>query len=242
MIYVAIDPNNSKPVAAVNNRSILEESFPNHTIVKAGKLEHPLAAYIFNPRTNQLEIDPNWTPPPDTPPSPDMTLSQAKIAALNQLVRAVQYYIESHYPEIKQRSDLADKEFYGSWLVTNVSDANGSPAYTTDTLYQRAFTHGQQIWLGSKTLQQILSGLQTNELPNLQPSGTYGGTRAGWEQEFLFAWEQLIKIAVRVAFVQACKNRYRQIKAQIEQSQTLQDLQNVQVPPQNMPTLPQEFR
>ncbi len=242
MIYVAIDPNNNKPIAAVNNRSVIVESFPNHTIVEVEKLEHSLAAYIFNPQTNQLEIDPSWTPPPDTPPSTGMTLSQAKTATLNQLIRAVQVYIESQYPEIKQRSDLADKEYYGSWLVTNVSDANASPAYTADILYQRAFTYGQQIWFGSKTLTQILSDLQTNELPNLQPTGTYSGTRQAWEQEFLFAWGQLVKIAVRVAFVQACKNIYRQLKTQMEQAQTLQDLQGVQIPPANMPQLPQEFR
>lgn len=170
------------------------------------------------------------------------TIDQYKTEKIKEVQNRFRMYIERFYPEIKQRSDLADKEYFGSWLVTNVADANGSPAYTTDILYQRAFTYGQQIWFGSKTLTQILSDLQTNELPNLQPTGTYGGTRQAWEQEFLFAWGQLIKIAVRVAFVQACKNRYRLVKTQIQQAQTVQDLRNIQIPPPNMPVLPEEFR
>jgi len=187
---------------------------------------------IYDAKTNQIKRRTFTAPPPD--------FTSEKKNKLYQLVFHTKSHIESQYPEIKQRSDVADKEYYGSWLVTNVADANGNPAYTSDQIYRQAFTYGAQIWYGSKTLSQILSDIQTNELPNLQPAGTYGGTRQAWEQEFLFAWEQLIKIAVRVAFVQACKNAYRQTKAQIDQAQSLQELDLIQFP--NLPDLPQEFR
>jgi len=169
-------------------------------------------------------------------------LSEEKIRKKQDIESIIKAYIEQTYPEIKQRSDVADKEFYGSWLITNVIDVNGNPAYTTDSLYKKAFIYGQQIWFGSKTLTQILQELQANELSNLNPAGTYGGTRQSWEKEFLFAWEQLIKISVRVAFVQACKVIYRRLKTQIEQAQSLQELDKIQIPPSNMPVLPEEFR
>lgn len=170
------------------------------------------------------------------------TLNEYKTEKIKEVQNRFKIHIERFYPEIKQRSDIADKEYYGSWLISNVEDVNGNPAYTTDILYQRAFVYGQQIWLGSKNLSQILSDLQTNELPNLQPTGIYGGTRTAWEQEFLFAWEQLIKIAVRVAFVQACKNIYRRIRTKIEQAQTVQDIRDIKAQPLNMPVLPEDFR
>jgi len=176
---------------------------------------------------------------PYSPPVYD--LSQLKQDMVNMYTMTIKTHVQSQYSELKQRSDVADKEYYSSWLVTNVVNANSNnPAYTTDEIYKKAFIYGTQIWYGSKTLKQILTDIQTNELPNLNPAGTYGAPRTSWEQEFLFAWEQLIKIAVRVAFVQACKNVYRQVKSQIEQAQTLQELSSISMPA--LPSLPQEFR
>ena len=146
----------------------------------------------WNFSTNKIEV---YTPPP--PP-----LNELKARKLQELQTATKNYIERFYPEVKQRSDVADKEYWGAWLLAQNS------TYTADSIYKSAYQSALNILSGSGA-----SDLQT-ELSRY-PQG---------EQK---AWEELIKLALRVAFVQEVKKEYYAKKAQIEQATTEADLNAV---------------
>ncbi len=124
-------------------------------------------------------------------------LKSEKIA---QLQEAAKQYIEQFYPEVKQRSDNADKEYWGAWLLAQNS------TYTADSIYKSAYQSALNILNGTSDLPTEVSNYPTAE-----------------EQ----AWEQLIKIALRVAFVQEVKKEYYAKKAQIEQATSEADLNAV---------------
>ena len=109
-------------------------------------------------------------------------------------------YIEKFYPEVKQRSDVADKEYWGAWLLAQ------NPTYTADSIYRSAYQSALNIINGTSDLQTEVS-----KYPQAEQR----------------AWEQLIKIALRVSFVQRVKEEYYAKKAQIEQAQSEADLEAV---------------
>ncbi len=121
----------------------------------------------------------------------NLKLLQAKQNLLRHLSNITRKYIEKYYPEVKQRSDIADKEYCGSVLLTLNS------VYTTDQIYKDCANYASQILAGTGDLQTIVSSLPTVEQPY---------------------WEQLIKVAVRVGWVNQVKQIYRQLKSQIEQA------------------------
>jgi len=97
-------------------------------------------------------------------------------------------YIESYYPEVKQRSDVADKEYHGAALLLI------NPSYTSDEIYKKCGMYANRLLDKQTTLDEILNTFSEVERKH---------------------WEQLIKIAVRVAWVQRVKDVYRQAKKKI---------------------------
>jgi len=132
----------------------------------------------------------------------ELTLDELKEIKLQQLERYTPVYIERYYPEIKQRSDIADKEYYVTYLLATNNN------YTSDEIYKRAGISAYKIFTGQSTLEQELT---------LYP------------EEERQAWEQLIKIALRVQFVQAVKEEYRQYLQMIQNAQTKEELEAIKI-------------
>ncbi len=133
-------------------------------------------------------------------PEPQYTFAELQTLKLQELRQSAKSYIERFYPEVKQRSDVADKEYWGAWLLAQNS------TYTADSIYRSAYESALNTINGASDLQTELSRY---------PQG---------EQK---AWEELIKLALRVAFVQEVKKEYYAKKAQIEQAQSEADLEAV---------------
>ena len=133
-----------------------------------------------------------------TPPPP--TLDELKTRKLQELQATAKSYIERFYPEIKQRSDEADEKYWLPRLLAQNS------TYTADSIYKSAYQSALNILSGTSDLPTEISNYPTAEQQ---------------------AWEQLIKIALRVSFVQEVKEEYYAKKAQIEQAQSEADLNAV---------------
>jgi len=132
----------------------------------------------------------------------DEILRNLKQQKLQQLISATKSYIEQHYPETKQRSDVADKEYWGSWLVAH------NQTYTTDTIYASVYQSVARIMSRQTTLE--------SELQN-------------YPEAERVAWEQLIKVGLRVAFVQAVKQEYHYLAEAIQNAQTKEELEAIQI-------------
>ncbi len=135
-------------------------------------------------------------------PEPQFTFSELKTLKLNELQSSAKAYIEQFYPEVKQRSDMADKEYWGSWLLTQNS------TYTADSIYKTAFQSAANILNGTSDLQTEVSNFPTTEQP---------------------AWEQLIKIALRVGFVQRVKQEYWALYQQVQAATNESELNAVNI-------------
>ena len=133
-------------------------------------------------------------------PQPQYTFAELKKLKLSELQSLAKSYIERFYPEVKQRSDVADKEYWGTWLLSQNS------GYTADSIYKSTYQSALNILNGASDLQTEVASYPTAEQQ---------------------AWEQLIKIALRVAFVQEVKKEYYAKKAQIEQATSEADLNAV---------------
>ncbi len=133
-------------------------------------------------------------------PEPQYTFAELQKIKLQELQLSAKSHIEQFYPEVKQRSDVADKEYWGAWLLAQNSN------YTADSIYKSAYQSALNILSGTSDLQTEVANYPTAEQQ---------------------AWEQLIKIALRVAFVQEVKKEYYIKKAQIEQAQSEADLNAV---------------
>ena len=135
-------------------------------------------------------------------PEPMYTFQELKQLKLNQLQAEATSYILRYYPDVKQKSDIADKEYWGSWLVAQ------NPNYTTDSIYKSVYQSANNILSGTSDL--------ATEISNYPQA----------EQK---AWEQLIKIALRVAFVQKVKEEYWTLRGQIESATTESELEAIQI-------------
>ena len=133
-------------------------------------------------------------------PEPQYTFTELKTFKFQELQAGATSYIQRFYPEVKQRSDVADKEYWGAWLVAQNS------TYTADSIYKSAYQSALNILNGASDLPTEVANYPTAEQQ---------------------AWEQLIKIALRVAFVQEVKKEYYAKKAQIEQATSEADLNAV---------------
>jgi len=127
-------------------------------------------------------------------------LTERKSEILTTLQMLAKEYIEQHYPEIKQRSDLADKEYYTAYLLAINQN------YSIEDLYAQILRHVLDISSGKTTLAEIVTS---------------------YPEEERIAWEQLIKIALRIQFVQSVKAEYRRLVNQMEQAKTLAELENI---------------
>jgi len=126
-------------------------------------------------------------------------LKQRKLAELIARTRA---YIEQYYPEVKQRSDVSDKEYWSSWLMAR------NQSYTAQQIYFLVFQSVAKILSGQTTLNAELQNYPETER---------------------VAWEQLIKVGLRIAFVQAVKQEYHQLAQAIKNARTKEELERLQI-------------
>lgn len=109
----------------------------------------------------------------------DKKLEKQKILSL--LPIRTKKYIMQHYPDIKQKSDIVDKEYYGALLVS-------TGKYRIEEVYKKCLDIARSIINKETTLQDTLQQFPEEERE---------------------AWEQLIKVAVRVGWVQMVKAEYK---------------------------------
>ncbi len=122
-------------------------------------------------------------------PEPAFTFDEMKARKLVDLSAKTRSYIEGFYPEIKQRSDTADKEYDGTALLMINSN------YTLDQIYRDAGLYANEIIAGTSTVDEIIATLPAEEQAH---------------------WEQILKVATRVAWVKACKAVHAEYAAILE--------------------------
>ena len=65
-------------------------------------------------------------------------VEKRKPGKLQRIRNRIFTYITSQYPIAKQNSDVADKEYYISWLLENVLDGTtNNPKYSNNMLYRK---------------------------------------------------------------------------------------------------------
>jgi hypothetical protein len=128
------------------------------------------------------------------------------------LDRVTTEYIHYYYSDIKQKSDQADKEFCTTLIVNQLN-------LTTDEILQKVYHAVELLYSGQTTLTEISEQLGKDD--NGNPIVLkYGDT----EIPLSHLYEQLIKIAIRVAWVQQVKLKYKQYLNQIETANDYKDL------------------
>ncbi|BCD59636.1 MULTISPECIES: hypothetical protein [unclassified Nitratiruptor] len=137
---------------------------------------------------------------------------QLKTKKLRIFEKETKSHIETSYPEIKQRSDVNDKEYWGAWLISHFPST-----YTTDNLYQKFFTSAARVIEGTSDFQ--------TEVENLKEVATFADTDE--EAKYAVAIDQLLKVSVRQGWVQACKAEYAIKSAVAQQATTFDELNAV---------------
>jgi len=135
-------------------------------------------------------------------PDDSLTLDELKQRKLTQLIVQTKAYIEQYYPEVKQRSDVADKEYWVGWLLSL------NPNYTISQIYALIFQSASKVLFGQTTLEQELLSFPEQERQ---------------------AWEQLIKIGLRIGFIQMVKQEYYRIAKNIMEAKTKEELETVKI-------------
>jgi len=141
-------------------------------------------------------------------------LIKMKQNILKNFFNQVKNHIENHYPEIKQRSDINDKEFWGAWLITHFPDT-----YNLVNLYQKFFKSASNIIEG-------VTDIET-ELNNLKEITTFDSNEI--KAKYSIAIEQLLKVAIRQGFVNACKFEFNTKKDIISNVDNIKDLGKVKL-------------
>ncbi len=160
----------------------------------------------FDVKTKQIETYP-------TQPL-QKTLEERKIELLNELFELTRDHIYQYYPDIKQKSDLSDKEYFEIYMKLHNID---------ELTFRQAIAQAVQNIYNTSDFATELSNLQTN----------FPAPATANPDEWNFAIEQLLKVAVRVSFVQKCKQVYYVHKQQIQNTTTeaeLPDLANIEFP------------
>jgi hypothetical protein len=121
-----------------------------------------------------------------------------KRKALLDLIETTKKYIEYFYPEVKQRSDVNDKEYWGSWLLYHFPSD-----YTLDNLYQDFYESAAAIISKKSDIK--------SEIANLATVTTF--TDDNEKATYQYAIEQLLKVAVRQGWVQSCKAEHHRVKS-----------------------------
>jgi len=130
----------------------------------------------------------------------DNSLESAKNVYLNSLDSFFTNFIKTNYSEIKQRSDLLDVEYHKSVLLSMNDN------YTANGLNKEAVDYSQKILQGEITLDEAISS---------KP-----------EQEQVH-WGQFIKSMVRNMWYNKNKEIYRQLKKQILEASSFDELTQI---------------
>lgn len=145
------------------------------------------------------------------------TYKEEKIKELNQHTTD---YILTYYPIEKQNADNQQKDYFGTalLLIRNTDTDETTPNLTVDQIYQQIGIHVNEILDQGKTLSEIVS-----QYP---------------EQE-QFYWEQLIKAGVRKAWTIRCVYVFNQIKNQISNAQSIEELDSINTQSPDFPPFPE---
>jgi len=185
MLYAWIDKNGL--ICATDRRDLLPEDvdyveFPDLDFIDAYKLTMIDGQIVLKSDSEVLQ-----------------ELKQQKIAEASQLVKE---YILRYYPDEKQKSDLADREYFSAYLL--MINQN----YTFEEIYKTTSMLALQIYRGQITLDEAINQFPENEQK---------------------AWEQLIKIGLRVSFVQDVKIEYANFVNRIQNAKTVEEVENIQI-------------
>jgi len=153
-------------------------------------------------------------------------IAEKKNILLNQLNSNTTSYILQHYPDIKQKSDLADKEFYTTLLINKLS-------LTANEIANRVYNASANILSGISTLQDEVEKLSKDKDGN-EITFDWNGQTVSTK----LPWEQLIKVGVRTGWVQLVKQKYYEIKRQIEDMSSLKELEKFNLGDIEFPEFP----
>jgi hypothetical protein len=183
-----------------------------------------VTTYTLLDITNKIWDDTNkqWRDKTD-----DEIISEKKSQLLKGLDTKTTSYITSNYSDIKQKSDLADKEFYTSLLINKLS-------LTADDIANKVYNAAANILSNISTLEDEVNKLSYDEDGN-EITFEWNGQNISAK----IPWEQLIKVGVRVGWVNLVKQTYYQVKSQIETLTTLDDVNNFDLDSIQFPPFPQ---
>ncbi len=161
--------------------------------------------------------------------TPEQKFQEAKQKKLKELDDFTTNYIYKYYPPNKQQSDVADRDYWSTLLIRKFG-------YSYQELAQKTYDTVADIIDGIITLQQGIEKLSTDE--NGNPL-TY--TFSNQEYPVAPVWEQLLKIGIRVAWVQQVKQVYSWKKRQIEEAQSLEELNSITFSEEDFPPYPEHI-
>jgi len=165
--------------------------------------------YTEHTVSGEFKVDPN------TGQVIPIGLNEVKNNMISKLSNITKNHIERFYPDIKQKSDLSDKEYFETYMKIHNTD---------EIAFRQAIAQAvQNIYNNASDFATELANLQAN----------FPAPATTDIQTWNLAIEQLFKIAIRVYFVQMCKNIYRQYKQQIESATDetqLPDLSTIEFP------------
>ena len=195
-MYVKVNKSTLKVVAITPEKEALKKT-KDSTIVYNPNVTTTNINYVYAVRNKDGSVSVYEKITEEKVKTDQQIFLQKKKIHLENLSNLIKNYIERFYPEVKQRSDMADKEYCGSILL------NLNTTYTTDQIYKDCANYASQILAGTSDLQTIVSSFPATEQPY---------------------WEQLIKVAVRIGWVNQVKQVYRRLRLRIEQATDISQL------------------
>jgi len=127
-------------------------------------------------------------------------LEHARKVKLEELKRILSDYIYTFYNKIEQDADKTARETMVNRLLTI------NKAYTIEELYVKVGQYALNLMTGVMTIKDIIAQIPVQEL------------------EY---WEKLIKIAIRLAWIEMCIKQYKQIKIKIMKATTISEILNI---------------
>jgi len=143
---------------------------------------------------------------------PTLTLDEEKVILLQTLEEKITTHIFSLYPDLKQKSDLSDKEYWSNYLVAKGVEERGFRIELIRSV--------ENVYAGGDFETEV-DRLTSIIFPS------------GYTIEDRIAIEQMLKVAVRVSFIQRVKAVYRQVEGEIVNAvdkASLPDLSNLNLP------------
>lgn len=199
-MIVRIDKDTNK-IYIVNLENINEDEFlelnKNSNFIKVDSLPES--------RYNQYIYNPDTnTIEVDT----EKEIELYKEELLSYLDDMTKEYILSYYPPEKQNADNQQKDYFGTALlmIRNNDNDENTENLTVDQIYIMVGNFANRILDGEDTLDNIIS-----QFPDTEK----------------YYWEQLIKAAARKAWVIRCVYVFNEIKTQILNATTLDELDEI---------------